>query len=235
MASLLQRGIGKVQRLTGLGERFPGEIKGDTFYRCIERLAGTRGLKSILEIGSSAGGGSTEAFVNGIRNNPDRPTLFCLEVAPDRFAQLQSRYPDPFVKCYNASSVPLTGFATEDEVRNFIAVLPPSMNRTDVEVVLGWRRNEIAFLQRQAVPDDGIVRIKRENGIDTFDLVLIDGSEFTGRAEFDEVVGARYLLLDDIHVLKNHHNCQRLVADPRYRLIESDVRLRNGFAAFERR
>ena len=61
MASLLRRGIRKVQRLTGLAERFPGEIKNDTFYRCIERLAATTDVKTILEIGSSAGGGSRAA------------------------------------------------------------------------------------------------------------------------------------------------------------------------------
>jgi hypothetical protein len=235
MASLLRRGILRVQRMTGLGERFPGEIKNDTFYRCIERLASTTQVKTVLEIGSSAGGGSTEAFVKGLRRNPHGPTLFCMEVVKDKFVELQNRYAaDAFVKCYNVSSIPLDRFATEDEVRAFYNVMPRSRWTTDIDTVLGWLRGEVEFMRRKAVPDDGIARIKRENGIDTFDMVLIDGSEFTGRAEFDEVVGARYMLLDDIHVLKNHYNCQRLVADRRYKLIESDITLRNGFAVFER-
>jgi hypothetical protein len=234
MTTLLTRGINKLQRLTGMGEAFPGEIKYDRFYQCIERMARESNVKTILEIGSSAGGGSTEAFVKGIRQNPSSPTLFCMEVAPDRFAQLQNRYPDPFVKCYNASSVPVDRFATEQEVREFCRVMHGLPGAYDVEIVLSWLQGEQRFLTQKSLPDDGIALIKRENGIDMFDMVLIDGSEFTGRAEFDEVVGCRYILLDDILVLKNHYNCQRLVADARYKLVEVDTGLRNGFAVFER-
>src|SRR6267154_5149422 len=80
-SSLLRRGFRKLQRLTHTGDPFPGEIKDDAFYYCIERLAREADLRTILEIGSSAGGGSTEAFVKGIRRNPARPTLFCMEVS----------------------------------------------------------------------------------------------------------------------------------------------------------
>ena len=64
--------------------------------------------------------------------------------------------------------------------------------------------------------------------------MLIDGSEFTGRAELDEVYGARYVVLDDTQTFKNLDNYERLRADPAYRLIDEAPALRNGFAAFER-
>ena len=64
--------------------------------------------------------------------------------------------------------------------------------------------------------------------------MLIDGSEFTGRAELDEVIGARFLLLDDTLTYKNYDNVRRLEADERYRLVEADRCVRNGFAIFER-
>ncbi|MBW2169777.1 MAG: tetratricopeptide repeat protein, partial [Deltaproteobacteria bacterium] len=64
--------------------------------------------------------------------------------------------------------------------------------------------------------------------------VLIDGSEFTGKAELDEVYGAKIIMLDDINGYKNYHNYQRLVADKTYELIAENWQVRNGYAAFRR-
>jgi len=232
-SSLLRRGFRKLQRLTGAGDPFPGEIKDDAFYHCIERLARESDVRTILEIGSSAGGGSTEAFVKGIHQNPARPTLFCMEVSRERFARLQARYPEPFVKCYNVSSVPADSFLSEREVSDFLKLVPLK-GRTDelIRTFLGWRQADLDYLRSSGVPQDGIELIKKENGIDRFDMVLIDGSEFTGPPEYDRIIGARYILLDDILVLKNRYNSLRLLADPRYTMIECDTTLRNGFAAF---
>jgi predicted O-methyltransferase YrrM len=232
-SSLLRRGFRKLQRLTGTGDPFPGEIKDDAFYHCIERLARESGVRTILEIGSSAGGGSTEAFVKGIRQNPARPTLFCMEVARDRFERLQARYPEPFVKCYNVSSVPADSFPTEREVTDFLKIVPLKRRTEELSrTYLGWRQAELDYLRSSGVPDDGIELIKRENGIQHFDMVLIDGSEFTGPPEYDRIIGARYVLLDDILVLKNRYNSLRLLADRRYTMIECDTTLRNGYAVF---
>jgi hypothetical protein len=46
------------------------EITGDAFYETIRHLAATENLATVLEIGSSSGGGSTEAFVAGLARNP---------------------------------------------------------------------------------------------------------------------------------------------------------------------
>jgi hypothetical protein len=73
-----------------------------------------------------------------------------------------------------------------------------------------------------------------ENGIAQFGMVLIDGSEFTGRAELDEVYGAQYILLDDIGTFKNFENYERMRRDPAYHTLASNPALRNGFAVFER-
>ena len=52
----------------------PAEIKNDDFYACIQKLAQIEDIATILEIGSSSGAGSTEAFVTGMRNNPNHPS-----------------------------------------------------------------------------------------------------------------------------------------------------------------
>ncbi|MEY3333612.1 MAG: hypothetical protein RLZZ176_1912, partial [Cyanobacteriota bacterium] len=86
---------------SSLNQLIPPEIKNDEFYAAIQKLAREENITTVLEIGSSSGAGSTEAFVTGIRNNPNRPNLFCMEVSQIRFEQLNKRYEkDKFVKCY---------------------------------------------------------------------------------------------------------------------------------------
>ena len=213
----------------------PGEISGDELAEQIARVAREPDVRTMLEIGSASGDGSTRAFVSGIERRPDGRMLFCLEAVKERFAELRARYADrPFVRAYNASSVPPERFAREEEVRGFYRVTPTKLNSFSLEQVLGWRAGDLAYLASAGIPLDGIELVKREHGIDDFDAVLIDGSEFTARAELDLVYGARYVLLDDINSFKNHYNCQRLLADPGYSLVVGNPRLRFGYAVFER-
>lgn len=211
------------------------EIHGDRFYRTIARIARTEGLAHILEIGSSSGEGSTRAFVEGALENPSRPTLHCLEVSRVRFEALRRRYAEhAFVRCYNLSSVPLEAFPGEDEIRKFYRTVRSRLRRTPLPEVLRWLRQDIEYLERHGLSGWGIRRIRERHGIERFGAVLIDGSEFTGPVELEEVYGARFLLLDDIRTYKNHGNYQRLKGDPCYRLVRSSRWLRNGFAVFER-
>lgn len=218
-----------------LDQLIPAEIKEDPFYEAIYRLAKTEKIATILEIGSSSGEGSTEALVKGIRENPEMPTLFCLEVSRGRFRALQEQYrQDSFVHCYHASSVPAEAFPKEEEVIHFYETIPSRLNLTPLPTVLEWLRQDLAYLKEQKVPQRGIERIRKENGIDCFDLVLIDGSEFAGSSELDQVYGAHFILLDDTCTFKNFHNRERLLQDPAYELIEENPTVRNGYAIFRK-
>lgn len=213
----------------------PPEIKHDPFYEAIYRLAKNEPISTILEIGSSSGDGSTEAFVLGIKENPMHPTLFCMEISKPRFASLRERYADcPNVRCYNVSTVPVASFPTEDEVRSFMSSTATNLNMYGADRVVGWLKQDIEYVSLANVPQDGIELIKVENNINYFDMVLIDGSEFTGNAEFKLIYGARFILLDDINAFKNYANYKRLLADSCYQLIEENISLRNGYAIFKR-
>ena len=210
------------------------EIRGDRFSRTIARVAAVEGLRHILEIGSSSGGGSTRAFVEGALENPSRPILHCLEVSAARFQALRARYSDyDFVHCHNISSVPLAAFPDEHEIRTFYRSVRSRLRRTPLPEVLRWLRQDREYLRAHDLSEWGIRRIKERYAIERFDAVLIDGSEFTGPSELDEVYGARFLLLDDIRTYKNHGNFLRLMADPSYRLLRKSRWRRNGFAVFE--
>jgi glycosyltransferase involved in cell wall biosynthesis/predicted O-methyltransferase YrrM len=218
-----------------LDSLIPPEIKNDEFYKLIQEIAATSNIKSILEIGSSSGGGSTEAFVKGIQNNPHKPTLYCMEVSQVRFAQLQQTYAyADFVKCYNLSSIAVESFPTKEEVIEFYNTNRTGLNGYPLEEVLRWLDQDTEYVVSSGASENGIKRIKEENSIDYFDVVLIDGSEFTGKVELDEIYGAKYIFLDDINTFKNHHNFERLCQDLNYILVSENVTIRNGYGIFQK-
>ena len=213
----------------------PPEITRDRFSRAIAEVAATPGVREILEIGSSCGAGSTEAWVAGVLRNPDSPRLHCIEVSTVRHEALAERWRDyPFVQTYNVSSVPLEQFPTADEVTAFYRSVRSRLRRTPLPVVLQWLQDDIDYVRDHGLSGDGIGDIRRKHGIDVFDAVLIDGSEFTGERELDAVYGARFVLLDDTRTFKNWRNAERLEADAAYRLVTKSRFTRNGFAVFER-
>jgi hypothetical protein len=218
-----------------LDKIIPPEIKNDEFYRTILKLASREDIKTVLEIGSSAGDGSTEAFVEGLRDNRNKPSLFCIEVSRPRFAELQKRYKSvSFVKCYYASSVPLNRFLSEEEVIRFYSTTKTMLNNYQIDRILSWLQQDIKYVESSGVPDNGIQMIKRDNGIINFDMVLIDGSAFTAAAELDEVYGAKFILLDDINDIKNYNNYTSLSNDSNYSLIAENWNVRNGYAVFKK-
>jgi len=219
----------------GLDYYIPPEILNDTFYEKIIDLSSRPTVKNILEIGSSCGEGSTSAFLRGISKNQSKPRLYCVEVSKTRFEILQSSYQNhPQISVYNVSSVPLRDFPKKKDVVNFYKKYDSRLRNYALHEVLQWLEQDIRYLTTSGVNQNGIETIKKENGISCFDIVLIDGSEFTGEAELKYVYGAKYILLDDILAFKNYFNYKKLLQDCNYKLIAEDLNLRNGWAAFEK-
>lgn len=226
----------KVDNDPAINKLIPPEIKDDIFYAIIQKIAREADIKTVLEIGSSSGGGSTEAFVTGLRDNPSQPTLYCMEVSQPRFAELSLRYQsENFVKCYNVSSVAVEKFPDRQQVIDFYYNVPDhKLKLYPAEQVLDWLKQDIDYVNDSGVSGDGIAKIKQENKIECFDLVLIDGSEFTGSAELAEVYNAKYILLDDINTYKNYDSHHRLLKDPNYELLTSNYFLRKGYSVFKK-
>lgn len=219
----------------GLDRLIPPEITGDAFAQVIEEIAATPGVREILEIGSSAGEGSTAAWVRGALRNPRRPRVHCIEVSTERYAALVERWGDQdFVHCHHVSSIPVEHLMSSAEVEQFYRDAPSRLRDFELTTVLGWLQQDVEYLRDNGLSTPGIAQIMERYRIETFDAVLMDGSEFAGRAELEEVYGARFLLLDDTETLKNWENSRRLQADPEYRVIRADPHVRNGFAVFER-
>jgi glycosyltransferase involved in cell wall biosynthesis len=212
------------------------EVFEDEFYEAIVNLASCASIDSVLEIGSSSGEGSTLAWVEGLRQNPRHPKLFCMEVSRVRWGALKDRWEgEGFVECFLGSSVRPDQFPTPAQVVHFLKTVDGPLREYPVEQVLGWLEEDLAYIEKENVPCDCIAEIKRARGIEHFGAVLIDGSEFTGDAELDEVYGAEFILLDDTRTYKCHSARQRLLHDPGYEMIADNPTLRHGYSIFQRR
>ncbi len=242
------------QKIHRLDMPIEPEIKeGDGFYEDLKNLAATPEIKTILEIGSSCGEGSTKALFNGIEKSAIDARLFCIESSIGRFNVLCKKYEAGshvnecacskyrhhytlnMVNCYNVCSIPISQYMTADEVTGFYHNYKTNLNNYPLERVIGWLEEEIGYIQENHIPDDGIRAIMQENDISCFDLVLIDGSAFTAEEELRVVYGAKYIALDDIIDIKNWMNYQILSNDSDYKLLKENKNLRNGYAIFARK
>ncbi len=224
------------EKSEGLDRLIAPEVLHDEFYHAITELARTAQIDHVLEIGSSSGGGSTQAWVEGLRLNPRQPKLYCMEVSRTRCAALKSRWEgEGFVHCLLASSVRVDQFPSPEEVTAFHENVEGPLRQYPLAEVLAWRQQDLDYIEKSDVPTGGIGLIKKEHGIEHFGAVLIDGSEFTGNAELDEVYGAEFILLDDICTYKCHEAHHRLLRDPGYELIAENPSLRHGYSIFQRR
>jgi hypothetical protein len=82
--------------------------------------------------------------------------------------------------------------------------------------------------------------IKLENHLNSFDLVLVDGSELgsyvnVGRELRGEFHSARFIVLDDINLLPNGDSHNILLRDSKFVSVDQNPDLRDGFSIFEQK
>ncbi len=210
----------------------PPEIKYDDFYTSIISLImNSTDINNILEIGASSGDGSTEAFQIGKKGKSI--SLYSIEVCTERFNLLKNRYiRDPNFYPYNVSSVGVNEFPEKKHVIDFHKNVKTNLSNTPIETVLQWYDTDIAYITQNNIPQNGVELIKKEHNIDFFDCVLIDGSEFTGMAEYEHIKGAKYILLDDINAYKTFNVNQLLKNDPNYVCLVENYNVRGGFSIY---
>ncbi len=217
----------------------PPEIRNDLFYGYLYQISMAPQFKNFLEIGASSGLGSTHAFVTGIeqREDAEKVSLFPMEISNVRFDALVNEYKNKlFVKCFRLSSISSINFPTKEEVIAFYNYSRSALGLYSLETVLSWYQEDINYLKSNPTLDiEGIEYIKSTNSILDFDVVLIDGSEFTGERDLYRVIGAKIIALDDINTFKNWNSFQIMSNHTSYQLVIADRKTRNGFAIFERR
>jgi Glycosyl transferases group 1 len=84
-----------------------------------------------------------------------------------------------------------------------------------------------------------IIRIKEDNNVECFDVLLIDGcvsvqEEHVHEALQEVLRTAKYVLLDDVNYVHIHEIYRRLQKEGRHCVTGENPNLRNGYAVFER-
>ena len=215
----------------------PEIYNDELFYKIIELVA-DRSPFHVLEIGSGAGGGSTQAFLKGAQQARSPVNIYCIEGRKDRYEKLKElEMIYRSVYTYNVASVPVEHYMKDGDIKVFYDMHPRMKNLHQYELlqIKSWKQEELAYITATHIPQNGIEIIKAEHNIQNFDMVLVDGSPFTAKEELRLVDGAGIIILDDVDDIKNLDNYLKLKDDPRYALLSENMTLRNGYAIFERR
>jgi len=212
------------------------EIFNDRFFQRLRSLARRADVRTLLEIGSGSGNGSTVALTEGIRGGRKDQTIWCLEADHGRFEELCENVRGlPGVRPCWCSSVGRSGLPSWEEVEAWWRGNPGHLlHNYGLEEGRGWWRRDEEGLMGQR-PQGLVTEIMEKERLAYFDVVLIDGSEFTGEVELRLVYGSRWIALDDVRTHKNWTNREILRADPAYRLWAEDLDLRHGFSIFRLR
>jgi hypothetical protein len=190
-------------------------------------------IRTILEIGASSGDGSTEALIKGVLYSGRDVRLASIEVSRGRHQNLSRRYQQfSWFHPYNVSSLPISSFPSKQEVRDTIPRCKVFAG-TSPDTIIGWYDNDIQYVNEQQISQHGIEQIKKEFGVDVFDMCMIDGSEFLGNKEFEVLQGSQVYVLDDIYAYKNHFSHLHMLSNPSYKLYSLEEN-RGGTSIFVR-
>ena len=208
----------------------PAEIKNVELY---DRIITTihmfySEIKTVLEVGASSGNGSTEALALGMASL-DNKTLYTIEANPARYKNLVKLYKKvDWVKPINGSSVHIDEYMTKSSVILFHKLIATHLNEYPLETIFDWYDNELTSIKNWKIRTGVMENIKP-------DLVLLDGSAFTGYAEYLKVVGTKIIILDDILDIKHYFSHQALRKNDNYECLFCNLTLRNGYSIWVRK
>jgi hypothetical protein len=211
-------------------EVMPAEITlHDEFGQAIRSVICAAGYESVLEIGSFDGLGSTQVFIEAL-GHAQSPRMICLETDEERFAALVKNVAHAsWVVPLRQPSISLGSFTPEEFERD-VWESPHNHLRYPHEAVRGWWEETLGCYH-ESVP--GFLEVS----IEKFDVVLVDGDEFSGYDDYRLAKDrCRCLMLDDVHhaykCARAHHELKH---SPEWRLVWESDRVRNGAAIWVRK
>jgi hypothetical protein len=195
-----------------------GQINLDSeFGKHLYSLAKQPDIKTIVEIGTWNGCGSTKCIASGIIDSNDTKNFISLETNNDMFLQAQQNLTDTEKTAIKLIRGRITEFYDLVWLKDF--TLGPEQQR--------WLWEDIAWYKDCPFVLDQIP--------EQIDLLLLDGGEFTTVPEF-KALKNRYkiIALDDTRALKTKSIHEYLLQKTDHVLIASGDE-RNGFSIFKKR
>jgi hypothetical protein len=196
-----------------------GQICNDEFSIEITKYASDLKHNTFLEIGTWNGLGSTRAFSNGFINRNDDYVFYSLECNKDKCEDASKLY------SYNKKIHILNEVIWNEEPNNFYEIFPQCLTN---EMYKHWNEVDIINMKRCNL------FLNRPNLPSIFDVILLDGGEFTTYYEFQILKNrCRILMLDDINVDKCKLIVNEIESDSSWRIIKKEY-VRNGFLIAEK-
>lgn len=196
-----------------------GQICNDEFSDDIKNYASNLNYKTFLEIGTWNGLGSTLAFSNGFKSRTDDYLFYSLECNKDKCSDAAELYKDND-KMHILNEV-IWNERPEDFYQTFPELLKNNLYKkwNQVDVINMLKCN--IFLNRRDLPE-------------IFDVILLDGGEFTTYYDFKLLKNrCKILMLDDTNAEKCKLIVSEISCDPTWKIIKQ-VNLRNGFLIAEK-
>ena len=193
-----------------------GQINLNTkFGKLIKKYSEDDNIKSILEIGTWNGFGSTKCIIEGLKNRKDDYIFYSLECNTEKSNCAKNIYK-------NINNVNILNEVILNTIpENIYEIFPEILQNSDYNY---WNSIDFENMKNKEL------FLKRTNLPDFFDIILLDGGEFTTYFEYQLLKDrCKYLMLDDINVSK----CKLIVNEiennlDKWEIIEKDNE-RNGF------
>jgi len=196
-----------------------GQICNDDFSNEITKYASDLKYKTFLEIGTWNGLGSTKAFANGFKNRQDDYIFYSLECNKDKSMFAQHLYTD------NPKIHILNEVIWNKEPSDFYQIFPQCLSNN---MYKHWNLIDLINMKKCKVFLD------RPNLPEIFDVILLDGGEFTTYYEFQLLKNrCKILMLDDINVDKCKLIVEEIKADKSWKILKNN-NVRNGFLIAEK-
>ncbi|WP_394787737.1 glycosyltransferase [Rhodoferax sp.] len=201
-------------------------------HKLLTALAKNPKLQHVLLVGATSSP-LIDTLIEQMGRNPHPPQLHCIENSLPRLQAILQRHTAlGFVHGYHASSVVHTAFPSEAEVRQFYAASQGKLRDYPLHDILDWLRQDAAEAASGTLASNAIQSLLGQLGIGQFDMAVIDGREFTGFAELQQVYGCDILILGCTQTFKNHRSLAAIAQDPAYQMLLSAPDIDNGFAVF---
>jgi len=196
-----------------------GQIHNDNFSNEITNFASNLKYKTFLEIGTWNGLGSTQAFSKGLIDRKDDYVFYSLECNKDKCMDAAKLYID------NKQIHILNEVIWNETPSDFYEIFPQCLTN---ETYKYWNTVDIVNMKKCEL------FLHRPNIPSIFDVILLDGGEFTTYYEFQILKNrCNILMLDDTNVDKCKLIVKEIESDPSWKILKKE-NTRNGFLIAEK-
>lgn len=209
--------------------RTPEITINSNFGKTIIKYIKDNKIESIIEIGSGSGNGSTQCFIEALKDNKNNIKLYCFEPNPEWFKDLiENTKKYPWIICYNNSAINYEDFLVKDYYSDFWNSEFNHVKGIETpEYRKKWYDDDVSFFKKEK--ESILPKLNAQ-------CVLIDGCEFSGYSEYKKLnSNIENIILDDCFgAFKTKQVYFELLKSENWSLVEQGVE-RNGWAIFKRK